>query len=144
MLSEIIPKPPWFTCFMTAASEDSPSRLTTINDGRSMIDIIPLSMALELIQRGIIPRLKKEHHPFKVIFGKEGATSTINFFIHGAGLLEKVYVSPDIRVALISDISFTDKGITIIKTSTMVVGIDNKGTIVFKGLRDTSQSDKTL
>ena len=61
---------------MTDASEDSPSRLTTINDGGSMIDIIPLSMALELIQRGIIPRLEKELHPFKVIFGKEGATST--------------------------------------------------------------------
>ena len=109
-----------------------------------MIDIIPQIMADELITQGIVKHIEKEPTSFKVIFGKEGAISDIDCFIRGAGLLDKVYVSSDIRVALISDISFTDKGITIIKTSQIVRGISHDGSTIFEGHRDRSSSDKAL
>ena len=109
-----------------------------------MINIIPKRMADELIMQGVIKGIEKESPPFKVIFGKKGAISDIDCFIRGAGLLDKVYVSSDIRVALISDISFTDKGITIIKTSQIVRGISNDESTIFEGHRDRSSSDKAL
>ena len=109
-----------------------------------MIDVIPLSMARELVRQVVVKELEKEHLPFKVIFGKEDASSEIDTFVRGAGLLGKVYVSPDLRVALISDISFTDKGVTIIKNADLVVGIDRQGVIVFRGDRDRSSSDRAL
>ena len=109
-----------------------------------MIDVIPLDMARELVRQGIVKGFEKEHLPFKVIFGKEDASSEIDTFVRGAGLLNKVYVSSDLRVALISDISFTDKGVIIIKNADSVVGIDCHGQIIFRGNRDRSNSDKAL
>ena len=109
-----------------------------------MIDIIPLSLAQELVRLGIVRKIETEMSPFKVIFGKEGAVSDIDSFIRGAGLLDKVFVSSDVREALISDITFTDKGITIVKTSGKVRGFLSDGTLVFTGHRDRSNSDRAL
>jgi hypothetical protein len=116
----------------------------SILDGGSMLDVIPLDMAEMLVAEGVVSSIEQEPSPFTVIFGKEGATSTINKFIRGAGLIDKVYVTADVRVALISDITFTDKGITILKTADDIWGISRRGLVVFSGKRDRLRSHKSL
>ena len=109
-----------------------------------MIDVIPLQMAKQLVADGVVSEIEKEPIPFSVVFGKEGARSRIDYFIKGAGLIDKVYVTPDVRVALISDVTFTDKGITIVKTADHIWGISSLGAVAFTGWRDRSKSSKSL
>ena len=61
-----------------------------------MIDIIPLSLAQELVRLGTVHKIETEMSPFQVIFGKEGAVSYIDSFIRGEGLLDKLFVSSDV------------------------------------------------
>jgi len=116
----------------------------SILDGGSMIDVIPLQMAEQLVIDGVVSKIESEPVPFNVVFGKEGAVSTISNFIRGAGLIDKVFVTADVRVALISDITFTDQFITIVKTADLIIAIARDGSIVFVGRRNRKSSNKSL
>ena len=128
-----IPKPPWVSCYVISNEDHRGGRYMSIIDGGSMIDVIPLRMAEQLVADGVVQRIEEESSPFSVIFGKEGAVSKINMFIRGAGLLDKVFVTPEVRVALISDVTFTDKDITIVKTADHIWGITRAGVVAFTG-----------
>ena len=114
-----------------------------INDGGSMIDIIPYQMAMKLVQKGVIKGIETNSEPFRVNFGKLGTFAMINQYVLGKGLLDKVSVSEDISVALISDVTLTSKDLTIVKRSHDVWGITSYGTVVFHGVRSSS-SPRTL
>ena len=72
-----------------------------------MIDIIPYQMAMKLVQKGIVKQIEKDTESFKVNFGKTGTFAIINQYVLGKGLLDKVSVSDEVSVALISDITLT-------------------------------------
>jgi len=138
-----IKKPPWIQCYITG-QDNVTNQYNQIIDGNSMINVIPTIMANDLIGHGIVNKMEQEDKPFQVTFGKEEAVSTLQKFIRGAGLIDKVYISSDIRVAIISEITFTDQGITIIKTADNVWGITNMGNVAFTGHRHHTITDKAL
>ena len=140
----ISPKPPWAACYVVSGDTHRARKFMSIMDGGSMIDVIPLQMAEQLVAAGVVAQIESETTPFSVIFGKEGASSSIHQFIRGAGLLDKVFVTADVRVALISDITFTDQGVTIVKTADLIISIASNGSIVFIGRRDKSSTVKSL
>ena len=115
-----------------------------ISDGGSMIDVIPLPMANELIKNGYISKIEIEPTPFRVQFGKKGSYTIFNQFIRGNGLLDKVSVSDDVSVALVSDVSLTSKGITIVKQNFDIWGVDRNGAITFHGTRSRSYPSRSL
>ena len=108
-----------------------------------MIDIIPYQMAVKLVQKGVVDRIEKNSESFRVNFGKTGTFTIINQYVLGKGLLDKVSVSEDISVALISDVTLTSKDLTIVKRSHDVWGITSYGAVVFHGVRSPS-SPRTL
>ena len=140
----ISPKPPWAACYVVSGDTHRARKFMSIMDGGSMIDVIPLQMAEQLVAAGVVAQIESETTPFSVIFGKEGSSSSIHQFIRGAGLLDKVFVTADVRVALISDITFTDQGVTIVKTADLIIAIASNGSIVFIGRRDRSSTVKSL
>ena len=138
-----------FECFFM--DDDAPEKFegvapcfNAISDGGSMIDVVPLSMAKELILQGYVDKIELEPEPFRVQFGKKGACTIFTQFIRGKGLLDKVSVSNDICVALVSDVSLTSKGITIIKQIFDIWGIDRNGAIIFHGTRPRTNPSRSL
>ena len=120
------------------------TEFSAISDGGSVLDIIPHEMAKDLIRKGHINHIENETNPFPVRFGKKGAITYVSQYIQGKGLLDKVSVSDDIPVALISDVTLTSKGITIVKQEFELWGFSSLGIVVFYGSRSRSSPKRSL
>ncbi len=101
-----------------------------------MIDCTTKVIANKLIDLGICDKIYNMEQPIRVTFGKTGSSTTINQFIKGKGLIERLAVSDNIATTLISDSTFTEKGISIFKTNASLIGISRNGVIMFEGHRD--------
>ena len=141
---------PSLDCFLSQNRDSSNSdaaiisEFRAISDGGSMLDIIPLDMAKSLLKEGLIKRIEQEINPFPVRFGKKGAVSNISLFIRGNGLLDKIYVSDDLPIALISDVTLTSKGVTIVKQEFELWGLSKSGRVFFYGYRPQDKLRRSL
>ena len=122
----------------TTDEELNNNYIKAISDGGSMIDCTPTATANHLIAIGVCDKLYTEQQPFYNHFEKTDAKVHITHFIRGSGLIDKLAVAHEIQTTLISDSTFTSKGIIVFKSDTEVIGISSLGETIFKGKRDNT------
>ena len=110
--------------------------IPTIADRGTSADIVSLEVAQQLELEGVIEGIYEPSANIAIQFGIESATVPVMGVIYGRGLLGTVYVVNDsLATVLISDITFTEKGIILVEDNIHLIGIAG-GEIIFVGSRD--------
>lgn len=114
---------------------------STIADRGTTANIMNLATAQKLIQEGIIEEITpmENNENIVIVFGKKSAREQVLGTIKGAGLLDTIYVVENAESTLISDTSFTGKGVVLIQDDDSLYGVIN-GEIVLKGIRNKGSS----
>ena len=90
--------------------------IPTIADRGTSADIVSLEVAQQLELEGVIEGIYEPSANIAIQFGIESATVPVMGVIYGRGLLGTVYVVNDsLATVLISDITFTEKGIILVE-----------------------------
>jgi hypothetical protein len=112
--------------------------IPTIADRGTAADIISLREARTLVQEGIVDRIYPPSRPAVVQFGITSARAEVVGEIRGRGLLGIILVvDSDLPLVLISDITFTSKGVILIQDDFCLLGVAGNKKI-FEGTRDPS------
>ena len=113
--------------------------LATISDrGTAAGDVVSLVVAEQLVKEKIVTGIHPPSQAMLIQFGIRSAQSRVIGEIHGAGLIEVLYVvSDDLPTVLISDITFTTKGVLLVQDNTVLIGVAG-GRVVLEGVRDSS------
>ena len=122
----------WTTEVVVLKGEEIP----TIADRETSADIVSLIVAQRLVREGVVDGIHTPALKIAIQFGVKSATVPVVGVIYGQGLLESVYVVDDmLSTVLISDITFTEKGIILVEDDIHLIGIAG-GEIVLMGARD--------
>ena len=110
--------------------------IPTIADRGTSADIVSLDMAQQLVTEGVVDQIHEPLISVAIQFGIKTATGPVIGIIYGKGLLGNVYVVENgLATALISDITFTEKGVILVEDNVHLIGIAG-GQIIFVGARD--------
>ena len=110
--------------------------IPTIADRGTSADIVSLDMAQQLVTEGVVDQIHEPLISVAIQFGIKTATVPVIGIIYGKGLLGNVYVVENgLATALISDITFTEKGVILVEDNVHLIGIAG-GQIIFVGARD--------
>jgi hypothetical protein len=96
-----------------------------------------LETATKLCNEGICKAIQPLplNQSVTIVFGKKSAREPVIGTISCGGLLDTIFIVKNAECTLISDSSFTDKGVIIIQDDSQLFGIAN-GEILFQGVRD--------
>jgi hypothetical protein len=112
------------------------SHIPTIADRGTTADIVSKEVAMKLVGEGIVDMIHPLERSVMVQFGVESAKVPAVGVIYGQGLVgEILVVEGGLPVMLISDITFTEKGVVFVEDNTHLFGIA-RGRVVVVGMRD--------
>jgi len=110
--------------------------IPTIADRGTSADIVSMDVARRLLQEGVVKEIQSPTSRIFIQFGIKSATIPVVGIIYGRGLLGRIYVVDSVlSTMLISDITFTQKGVILIEDNSHLIGIAG-GEIVLVGVRD--------
>jgi hypothetical protein len=112
--------------------------IPTISDRGTAVDIITRVIALMLIKEGVLDKMYEPYKPTWIQFGITSARSRVVGIVRGRGLIGDIYViDGDLPQVLISDITFTSKGVILIQDDCSLTGMAGSKRVL-EGVRDPS------
>ena len=112
--------------------------IATISDRGTAADVVSMGVAEQLAREQIIDKIHPPKQEMMIQFGIQSARSRVIGEIHGAGLIGTMYVvSDELPTVLISDITFTTKGVILVQDDVVLIGVAGDR-VVLEGVRDNS------
>ena len=110
--------------------------MATIADRGCTAELVGRAVAETLVQEGLVDGIHVLPQPVLIQFGVDEARAQATHVIRGKGLIEELYVVEDgLPLVLISDITFTDKGMILVQDDTTLFGVF-RGQVELVGRRD--------
>jgi hypothetical protein len=110
----------------------------TIADRGTSVDLVSRSVAEQMVREGVVGRIEPMSKPMMIQFGVDSAKAPAVGKICGAGLLTELFVMEEtLPIMLISDITFTEKGVVFVEDNDELIGVA-AGCVVVRGWRDST------